>query len=124
MIEITSNAKETSASFNKLADTLVEAVVKDAIQPTLKAIAYGAKREHRHIRRTGNLERSIKTENKKNGGMVYVDDTSCDYGKFVHMGQRSWKPDQFVFESYDRTEAVLDQKIDKAIDDALRKAGI
>lgn len=82
-----------------------------------------AKRVHRHQRRTGKLERSIKVVRRKDGGSIYIDDTSCDYGKYVHRGQRSWKPDEFVFEAYQRNERVFDTNIDKAINDALKKAG-
>lgn len=82
-----------------------------------------AKRIHRHQRRTGKLERSIKVVRRKDGGSIYIDDASCDYGKYVHRGQRTWKPDEFVFETYQRNERVFDTNIDKAINDALKKAG-
>lgn len=124
MIEITSNVKDVSASLSKLADSLYDEVVKQGIHSTLPLITNGARRVHRHIRRTGTLERSIKNEKTKDGGIIYANDASCDYGKYVHMGQRSWKPDQFIFESYDRNENILDQNINKAIDDTLRKAGL
>lgn len=86
-------------------------------------MANDAKRIHRHQRHTGKLERSIKSRRTSDGGSVLIDDTYCEYGKFVHRGQRTWKPDEFVFESYARNERSFDKNIDKAINDALKKAG-
>jgi len=122
-MEITSNAKRVSASFEKLVETLVDNIVKEGIHDTLPIIANGARRDHRHIRRTGKLERSIKSIKLSDGGEVYTDDVSCKYGKYVHMGQRSWAPDQFLFDSFTRNERILDQKIERSIEKSLRRAG-
>lgn len=124
MVTVESNAKKVSDSFKKLSDTLYNAIVKDGIWEYLVTLRQGAKTVHRHKRKTGKLERSIKVSRNKDGGMVYADDAMSDYAKFVHMGQRTWKPDEFIYDSHSRNERILDQRIDKAIDDALRKAGI
>lgn len=124
MVDITTNAGSVADSFEKLSATFIDAIVKDGVWETLPVIASGARTVHRHVRRTGKLERSIKTSKDKLGGKVYTDDTYCDYSKFVHLGQRTWKPDEFIFESFDRNEKILDRNIDKAIDNVLRKARI
>lgn len=123
MLEIKTDIGRVSDVIKKVSETLPESLVKIGVWETLPLMANDAKRVHRHQRRTGKLERSIKVRRTNDGGSILIDDTSCDYGKFVHRGQRSWKPDEFVFETYGRNERSFDQNIDKAISDALKKAG-
>lgn len=124
MVSIDTNADKVAAAVDILSRNLHDTIVREGIWRFLEILKTGAKQVHRHQRRTGKLERSIKRGTHKDGGSVFVDDSYCDYGKFVHMGQRSWKPDQYVFDSFARNERLLDQMIDKVIDDAFRKAGL
>ena len=55
----------------------------------------------RYYRNTGRLERSIQVEMTGDGGRVYLDDGIADYGVYVHEGQRSWEPDQFVYDAFE-----------------------
>lgn len=123
MLEIQTDVNKVSDAIKKVSETLPQSLIKIGIWETLPMMSNDAKRMHRHQRRTGKLERSIKVVRRKDGGSIYIDDASCDYGKFVHRGQRTWKPDEFVFETYQRNERVFDTNIDKAINDALKKAG-
>lgn len=60
-----------------------------------------AKSNHRFSSRTGNLLSAIRSDIYNLSGRLYIDDFLCDYGKFVHNGQRSWAPDQFIYDAYD-----------------------
>jgi hypothetical protein len=53
----------------------------------------------RYYKNTGRLERSVQVEMSDSGGRVYLDTGIADYGPYVHEGQRSWAPDQFIYES-------------------------
>ena len=124
MVSAETNAGKVSDGFKKLSDTLINSIAKSAIHPELKVMQIGARRVHRHKRQTGKLERSIKITRRPDGGMLYADDSQAVYAKFVHMGQRSWAPDEYIFDSFKRNERHLEQSIDKAIDLAFKKAGI
>lgn len=123
MISVSSNASKVAAGVDILQRNLHDTIVRMGIWKYAQVLRSGARVVHRHKRRTGKLERSIKIDFIKDGAVVYADDTYADYAKYVHMGQRSWAPDQFIFDSHDRNEKILDQLIDKAIDDAFRKVG-
>lgn len=124
MIDIETNAKKVSDGFKSLSETLIGAIVYRAIYPYLSGVSRDAKTIHRYKRKTGKLERGVREERRKDGGSVFVDDTYAHYGKYVHMGQRSWAPDEFVFRAGDANERDLDNLIDKAVDDVLKRSGL
>lgn len=59
-----------------------------------------AKSNHRFTSRTGNLISAIRSDIYNLSGRLYIDDFLCSYGKYVHNGQRSWAPDQFIYDAY------------------------
>lgn len=61
----------------------------------------GRRPSGRYYRNTGRLERSVQVEMTDDGGRVYLDEGIADYGVYVHEGQRSWEPDQFVYEAFE-----------------------
>lgn len=119
-----SEIRRVPASFRELAGTLQNEIVSDAVSDYLVNVQEDAQSNHRYKRRTGNLERSIKIRNKPDGGMVYINEAQAPYGKFVHDGQRSWAPDQFLYNAAIKNEPELNRKIDQAVDKAFRKAGL
>lgn len=59
-----------------------------------------AETHHRFNSRTGTLVNSIRTDIYELSGRLYIDDMLCHYGKYVHNGQRSWAPDQFIYDAF------------------------
>jgi hypothetical protein len=64
----------------------------------------GRRPSGRYYRNTGKLVDSIQVEMTGDGGRVYLDDGvgphAAPYGPYVHEGQRSWQPDQFLYDSF------------------------
>lgn len=119
-----SEIRRVPASFLELADSLQKEIVSDAVSDYLVRVQEDAQNNHRYTRRTGNLERSIKIRNKRDGGMVYINEAQAPYGKFVHNGQRSWAADPFLYNAAIKNEPALNKDIDEAVDKAFRKAGL
>lgn len=123
MIDVTVKIDEkVPAALTKLSGTLYNDIVTQAIHPYLDKVKEKAKKEHRYKRRTGNLERSVKTQETHDGGSVFIDDSQAPYGKYVHSGHGSWNPDEFLYDAQD--EKLLDKMIDDVIDKSIEKAGI
>jgi hypothetical protein len=122
MIEIDSNAKKVSDGFKKLSGTLIKTINKRGVFEALDLIKVDAKRKHRYHSRTGKLSRSLRVNKLRDGGRLLIDDALCNYAKFVHIGHKSWAPDEFLFEAYDRNEKKVDRLIDKAINYAIDRA--
>lgn len=112
------------AGLNTLASTIDDSVLDIAINPTLKSVQEEARRQHRYKRRTGKLERSISVETTPEGGEVYIEEKTADYGKYVHEGFGKWSPDQFLISAFERKLPALDAALDRAIDDSIKKAGL
>ena len=115
---------EVSAAFEKLADTLDETIVEYGVQPFLKAVQRTAQQRHRFTRRTGKLERSIRTETTKDGGTVYLDEGIANYGKYVHQGFGSWSADKFLDVAAEGNMRLLDSDVGRAVDKAINDAGL
>lgn len=73
----------------------------------------------RYYRNTGRLERSIEVEMTDDGGRVYLDEGVADYGVYVHEGQRSWAPDQFVYDSFEVQKEDMITGIGEAVANAI-----
>jgi hypothetical protein len=80
--------------------------LKDTIEKVSLDIVLEAKAQHRFTARTGNLERSIKNrvtaEANKILSIFELDNKIANYGKFIHNGFRSWKPDPFLEDSFNK----------------------
>jgi hypothetical protein len=124
MISIETNADEVAADFNTLAATLESTVVNDGIEPFLKSVQVESKRHHRFHARTGKLTRSVKISADNDGGSIYIDDASAPYGKYIHDGTRRWSADPFVQSAYESKQRDLDVAVDRALDNAITKAGL
>lgn len=87
-----------------LGDIAIPDYATDAIQRILtrgiNRMEDYAKSNHRFTSRTGTLVSSIRSDIYNLSGRIYIDDFLCSYGKFVHNGQRSWSPDQFIYDAY------------------------
>jgi hypothetical protein len=76
-----------------------EASLMEVMRSGLTKMESYAKRHHRFKSRTGALISSISSEIYGLSGRLYIDDFIAPYGVFVHEGQRSWAPDQFIYEA-------------------------
>ena len=82
-------------------------------------VATDATLHHRFTSRSNNLERSIQSNAEKVGdnviGEVFLNDSVADYGKYVHEGHGSWRPDKFIEQAMARNEAKITSEIEAAI---------
>ena len=112
-------------------------------------------RGHRFTARSGNLERSVKSEVSRDGteGQVYLDTGIAHYGPWLHDGTDPFiiqanrakalrfvsggrfvfakrvrhpgiKPDQFVYNAFDRLSPSLSERMDGAYGRIIEKAGL
>ncbi len=74
-----------------------------------------AKAHHRFTARSGNLERSVRntinTKSKSITSTFILDNRVSNYGKYIHNGFRSWKPDPFLEQALERKLVNLKQLI-------------
>jgi len=66
-----------------------------------------ARSNHRFQSRTGSLVEAILSETWGLSGRVYIDDFIAPYGVYVHEGQRSWAPDQFIYKAVSKNLSSL-----------------
>ena len=78
-----------------------------------------AKANHEFITRTGNLERSIKNTIKLGKNKIIsrfiLDNMIANYGKYIHNGFKSWKPDKFLENSFNHHVKNLKQLLKQKI---------
>ena len=82
-------------------------------------IVLEAKASHRFTSRSNNLERSIRNriEQKHNKIISFftLDNRIANYGKYIHEGFRSWKPDPFLFNAIDNKTKNLKKLITQKV---------
>ena len=82
-------------------------------------IVIEAKANHRFTSRSNNLERSIKyrivQSPNKIQSIFSLDNRIANYGKFIHEGFRSWKPDPFLFNAIDNKTKNLKKLITQKV---------
>ena len=125
MIKFEVNSKSVVDALNKYSRISSRENVR-ALKKSLQNITLDAKRNHRFITRTGNLERSVKFRViNKESGQVYIDNGTAPYGKFIHDGFKSWAPDPFLEAAVMRRGKVIvkDNLID-AIRRTVDKVGL
>ena len=80
--------------------------LKDTIEKVSMDIVLEAKAHHRFESRSNNLEKSIKNKIKTGANKIsssfYFDNRIANYGKFIHEGFKSWKPDKFLEDSFNK----------------------
>ena len=90
--------------------------VSNFIEKISLDILLEAKQIHRFKARTGNLERSIKNQIRKTDKSIvsrfHFDGRVANYGKFIHNGFHSWKPDPFLENSFDKHNKLIQKTID------------
>ena len=78
-------------------------------------IVLEAKANHRFTSRSNALERSIRTRmNYKPNRIIStfsLDNRIANYGKYIHKGFRSWKPDPFLKDAFDNKTKNLKRLI-------------
>lgn len=86
--------------------------------------ALEAKASHRFVSRSGNLERSIIPEVKQTRnniiGRVYLKDSIANYGKYIHNGFRSWKPDPFLEKAFETESEKIISKLTSNLEKLLQ----
>jgi hypothetical protein len=90
-----------------------EASLMEVMRSGIKKMESYAKRNHRFRSRTGALISSISSEIYGLSGRVYIDDFIAPYGVYVHEGQRSWAPDQFIYKAVSALQSSLKSALHK-----------
>jgi len=93
----------------------------------LTVIQEDARRNHRFITRSGNLERSVQVDNPilfQKIGRVFLDIGIALYGSRIHRGFGTWRMDLFLFEAAKKKTAEVINLINRAIGKAIIKAGL
>lgn len=138
-VKIVSNSLESA--LKKLPEQL-ERELSLASRRSAISIEKGAKMKHRFTTRTGRLVKSVKgyggAEVRQTGGflgffkknslstevrIVLHDEghpLGTEYGKYVHNGQRSWKPDRFIEEAIERNKQRVQEAWQRAIEKVAR----
>ena len=79
-----------------------------------------AKDNHRYQNRTGNLETETKIETVGIDIEGYIG-PGAEYGKYVHEGHGTWQPDRFIEEAIDNNMNIIDDALNRAIDDTFKE---
>lgn len=100
-----------------------EARLMEVMQSGTKHMQKYAKTHHRFKSRTGSLIDSISSEVYGLTGRVYIDDFIASYGVYVHEGQRSWAPDQFIYGAVSRMLPDLKMELHIALNEVEAEMG-
>lgn len=86
-------------------------------------LAEYAKKNHRYNHRTGNLKRSTRFWVNKSISRVrlYISEQQAHYGKYVHEGHGTWKPDRFIDNAIKRNKDYIDREVAEAMRDATKE---
>ena len=118
----------------------VPAVLTSAIRKEIKfqlvEIQKLAMKKHRHITRSGSLNRSLQRKMVNDfEGQVYFDTGIAHYGVYVHEGHGApyksvlkgypyvWQPDRFLYMALESRRATIKADLEKTISEALMAAG-
>lgn len=89
--------------------------LKGVVEKLSLEIVLEAKAVHRFTSRSNNLERSVKntisTTPKSITSNFKLDERIANYGKYIHRGFRSWKPDPFLKNAIDNKVKLLKRLI-------------
>lgn len=130
-IEINIDLKTLLGAFRYIPLSVARELRKQIKQETEEVKKVVIKKDgsgHRHITRTGGLNNSIQTEFGDDGlrgevgfnpGVSVVDKKGktrkVNYGKYVHEGHGSWKPDRFLDEALQKREPLIRAGMESAV---------
>lgn len=78
---------------------------------------------HRYKSRTGLLNSAIREEVRDLVADIFIDDTIADYGKYVHEGHGTWRPDPFIDSAVAYKDEELMYMFESAVERAARESG-
>ena len=133
MMEINFDLNPFLGAFQGVPDAVRRELRKTIKQETTEVMKL-SRNVHRHKRKTGSLNNSIKEtfEDDKLTGVVGFDpgvsvvgkpDKKVNYGKYVHEGHGSWAPDQFLYEALAKREPMIISALEDAVRRGIRAAG-
>lgn len=125
MISITIKQQSVVDAFNRFPD-LFKRNVNLELKKALTQVQKKARREHRFVTRSGNLERSVTVDVLGNeiGGTVYLEKGIAKYGPYIHEGFKSWIADKFLYEAFNKQIKNIIKAISRGIGMALIEAGL
>jgi hypothetical protein len=111
----------------------ISAAAGRAIKSEMAEVVRDAKKNHRYISHTRQLEKSVVLDNNPIPltAHAHLDTGIAFYGPYVHEGHGThanpapghyvWNPDQFLYEALDRREPHVQENVERAIEAAIRK---
>ena len=131
-MEITIDTHGLLDAFAKIPGEVTKAL-RVEMKAQLTEVQREARVTHRHsnlsvkrrYRLTGNLNRSVTVQIDPSGmiGEVGLDPDKAYYGKFIHEGFKSWKPDRFLDAALLKQEPKLRDGLENALRSGLAAAG-
>jgi hypothetical protein len=111
--------------FEKIPLEIVKCVRRELKNQT-DILQRDARNNHRYKHRTGMLRKSTekKFTNDDLQSEVYLDSGIASYGKFVHDGQRSWEPDQFIYNAADKLRGEIETALERAVNEGIQMGKI
>lgn len=100
--------------------------VRKEMKQSMEDVAARANMFHRFTTRSGNLERSVKTKVSNSGftGTIRLEPGIASYGKYIHEGFKRWKPDQFLYSSFEKLKPEIIKNLQDGIMRGFRKVGL
>ena len=113
-----------SAAFEKAPEILERELAK-GMKKGLTIIQRAARKKHRFMTLSGDLEKSVQTltKNVLKEGAVILDRGIAVYGGRIHRGFGTWKADPFLTRAAKRKEPEVVNEINKAVAIGIFKAG-
>ena len=110
-VKVKKNSTQFKVPFDKFEFKKLSALVEKLSLD----IVIEAKANHRFTSRSNNLERSIKNRISYKPNRIIstfsLDNRIANYGKYIHKGFRSWKPDPFLKDAFDNKTKNLKRLI-------------
>lgn len=123
MIELEIDTTDFTQAFKKF-DRLEPQLANKALEKGLELVEEEARSRHRYTRRSGTLARSVQSMASAGIGKVYLDRGMAAYGPSIHEGFGTWTADRFLYEAVDRKDDEVYRLIERAINEAITKAGL
>lgn len=120
-LEISANLKSLEKALNAFPKETFKAVNLE-LKKGARDVQVDARANHRFTTRTGALERSVETRLSPSllRARVGINKRFAKYGKYIHDGFKSWKPDRFITKAGEAKKEDLKKDIQRAVARVMR----
>jgi len=114
------DATRALTEFSKDIKDEVEAVLEE----TFKKVVKEAQSVHRFRNRSGRLVSAVQAEIKGYTARAFIDDGLAPYGGFIHDGFKTWAPDPFLADAFQRNASSIDRAFETSISRVIQRLGL